>query len=154
MDPPGWPSWWRWLRRVDVLTDGDENGIGARHRLFFGTALPYTLSVETQVVRSLPTSFLETRASGELAGSGVWELSDDDADTLVRYTWVVETTKRWMNAIAPVARPAFSWNHDVLMKGFARGFADVLGARLVSVHNRTVKPASADFGRLPGAPAE
>jgi hypothetical protein len=36
-----------------------------------------------------------------------------------------------MNALAPVARPFFEWNHDVLMAEGGRGLARHLGAELL-----------------------
>ena len=39
----------------------------------------------------------------------------DGGSTRVRYDWRVKTTKPWMNLLAPVARPFFKWNHDVIM---------------------------------------
>ena len=54
---------------------------------------------------------------GELRGTGRWSLTSQGAEgreTLVRYDWNVGTDKAWMNALAPVARPLFEWNHDVL----------------------------------------
>jgi uncharacterized protein YndB with AHSA1/START domain len=151
VDPSSWPGWWRWLKAVEVLEEGDAETLGHRARLTFGTALPYSLSFETEMIRAVRPSLLESQATGELAGTGRWELSEDAAGTKVRYTWIVETTKRWMNAVAPIARPAFSWNHDVLMRDFATGFARVLQAELSSVENRTVRPGSPGFGRLPEA---
>lgn len=152
-DPTGWPAWWRWLHEVDLLDEGREDGQGRRYRYAFRTALPYTLSFESEVVRREPPALLDARATGELAGVGLWELSEEEGVTEVRHTWIVETTKRWMNLLAPVARPAFSWNHDVLMKNFAEGFAGRLDARLISVDNRTVAPGSPGFGEVPPAAA-
>jgi hypothetical protein len=134
-----------------VLHAGASDGTGARHRWTFGTALPYTLSFDTEVVRSEPPSLLRTRATGELAGAGLWQLTDAPEGTAVRDCWIVDTTKRWMNLLAPVARPAFSWNHDVLMRDFARGFAGALEAPLVTVTNRTIAPNAPGFGQLPRA---
>lgn len=148
-DPATWPSWWRWLRQVDVLDRGDADGVGSRYRLSFRTALPYTLAFETETVQATRPSRIESVATGELAGSGLWELTPKDGATEVRYTWIVETTKRWMNLLAPLARPAFSWNHDRLMRDFASGLADQLGVQLVAVDNRTMAASDSDFGRLP-----
>ena len=36
--------------------------------------------------------------------------------TTVTYDWNIVTTKRWMNLLAPVAKPFFQWNHDVVME--------------------------------------
>jgi hypothetical protein len=35
--------------------------------------------------------------------------------THVRYDWQVVANKRWMRWLAPLARPLFAWNHDVVM---------------------------------------
>lgn len=149
-DPTGWPSWWRWLKRVERLDEGGEDRLGARYRYFFGTALPYTLSFDMVVTRVSRPALLEGHASGELQGAGVWQLSErPDGGTRVRHTWLVETTKRWMNVLAPLGRPAFSWNHDILMRDFAQGVATITSSRLHTVRNTTVKPGAAGFYRMP-----
>jgi hypothetical protein len=43
-----------------------------------------------------------------------------------RYDWNVETTKAWINYLAPIARPVFKWNHDVVMGWGAEGLAKKL----------------------------
>jgi uncharacterized protein YndB with AHSA1/START domain len=154
-DPRDWPSWWRWLKRVDVLDEGGPDKVGARFRYGFGTALPYTMSFELRLTRVEGPAALEAVASGDLSGSGLWELRPAaQGGAAVTYTWLVETTKRWMNVIAPVARPAFSWNHDVLMRDFAKGVATITSSQLLSVSNTTVKPGSPGFYRLPDTVAE
>jgi hypothetical protein len=37
-----------------------------------------------------------------------------------------------MNRIAPLARPAFAWNHDYVMRQGAHALASRLGAELVA----------------------
>jgi hypothetical protein len=37
-----------------------------------------------------------------------------------------------MNALAPLARPAFAWNHDWVMRNGGRGLAGLLGCRLLA----------------------
>ena len=44
----------------------------------------------------------------------------------------VQTTKGWMNLLAPIARPVFSWNHNVVMNWGAKGLASRLGTGVVS----------------------
>ena len=145
-DPTGWPVWWRWLKRVDLLEEGGADNLGARYRYSFGTALPYTLSFETLTTNIERPAVADAAASGELEGSGHWRLSEADAGgTDVSYTWLVETTKAWMNALAPVARPLFSWNHDVLMRDFAKGVASVTNSELRYVRNSTVRPGTSGF---------
>jgi hypothetical protein len=43
--------------------------------------------------------------------------------THVRYDWIVDTTKRWMILLAPVARPLFAWNHHAVMRRGQEGLA-------------------------------
>ena len=144
-EPTDWPSWWKWLKRVEPLATGGPEGLGDRYRYSFGTALPYTLSFDMEVIFVERPRRLVGRASGELEGSGHWLLEEADGATAVTYVWLVETTKRWMNMLAPVGRPAFSWNHDVLMRDFAKGVARITDSELRSVHNSTVAPGAAGF---------
>jgi hypothetical protein len=59
-------------------------------------------------------------------------LTHEQGITTARYDWRVETTKAWMNLLAPIARPFFSWNHDVVMGWGGEGLAQELGVRLES----------------------
>ncbi len=45
---------------------------------------------------------------------------------MATYSWEVSTTRRWMNRIAPLARPAFAFNHDYVMRQGAHGLATQL----------------------------
>ena len=145
-DPTDWPSWWKWLKRVEPLAVGGPDGLGDRYRYSFGTALPYTLSFDMVVTSVDRPRTLVGEASGELDGSGHWLLEDAaDGGTSVTYVWLVETTRRWMNLLAPIGRPAFSWNHDVLMRDFAKGAARTTNSELRRVHNSTVAPGTPGF---------
>ena len=132
VDSERWPEWWRGVERVVLLRAGDERGVGAVRRLTWRSKLPYTLSFDTEVVRVEPMSLIEGRASGELEGVGIWRLDELDGVTRVHYTWRVRTTRWWMNLLAPIARPAFRWNHDYVMHNGAIGLARLLGAEQVS----------------------
>ena len=48
------------------------------------------------------------------------------------YDWRVSTSKRWMNAIAHLARGLFERNHDMVMRWGGEGLAQRLGARLLA----------------------
>ncbi|OUC07939.1 polyketide cyclase, partial [Litorilinea aerophila] len=39
--------------------------------------------------------------------------------------------RRWMNLLAPLARPIFAWNHDIIMAWGGQGLARLLGAQLL-----------------------
>jgi hypothetical protein len=130
-DAAHYPDWWQYVASVEQLEPGDSRGIGALHRYRWTTALPYTFVFELRATRVEPPHLLEATAVGELAGLGRWELAADGAGTTVQYTWNVRTTKPWMNVVAPLARPAFSWNHGIIMRAGGEGLARWLGARLL-----------------------
>jgi len=126
-----WPTWWKYVVGADELEPGAADGVGKRMHLLFRTRLPYTLGFDVRVTRVRPPSELDAEATGELEGTGRWRLSPADGGTLVRYTWDIRTTRWWMNLLAPVARPAFSWNHHELMRTGGESLAARLGAELV-----------------------
>ena len=124
-----WASWWTGLVSVVELEPGGANRLGCVRRFTWKGALPYTLVVEMRVTRVEPPATLESAASGELEGRGLWSLSSDGDVTKVRYDWNVCTNKRWMNLLAPLARPLFAWNHDVVMRGGEQGLKRLLEGR-------------------------
>ena len=144
-----WPSWWKYVDRVDELERGAADGVGRRQHLLFRTRLPYKVGFEVRATRVQPPSTLEADATGELEGTGRWMLTPDDGGTLVRYNWDVRTTRWWMNLLAPVARPAFRWNHDELMREGGESLARRLGARLQlpDAEARRQRPARAPRSR-------
>ncbi len=127
-----YPEWWKAVRNVTELESGDENGLGALNRLEWRSKLPYSLEFDMRVTRSEPPYLLEGQASGELEGTGIWRLYEGAAGTAVIYDWDVSTTRRWMNRIAPLARPAFEWNHDYVMRQGATALAKELDAPLIA----------------------
>jgi len=126
-----WPAWWQGVESVSEIRKGDGNGVGSIHRYTWKSKLPYRLSFDMETVRIEPPRLLEGIARGELQGRGLWQLSTEGDETLVRYDWRVETTKQWMNLLAPMARPLFEWNHDVVMSWGAKGLAARLGTTVV-----------------------
>ncbi len=113
--PENWPQWWRAVKAVELVREGDRDGIGAVRRFTWGTALPYTLSFELTSTRVEPMRLIEGQARGELDGTGRWTLAPDGDGTLVHYQWIVDVTKPWQVALAPLLRPVFAWNHRVVM---------------------------------------
>jgi uncharacterized protein YndB with AHSA1/START domain len=131
-DSDAWPRWWRHVKRVELLQPGDANGLGAVRRYAWTTALPYTFAFDTRTTYVDRPRVLEALSSGELEGTGRWELRPEGNTTRVRYNWNVRTTRAWMNLLAPLARPAFNWNHDIVMRHGGQDLAHFLQARLIS----------------------
>jgi uncharacterized protein YndB with AHSA1/START domain len=130
--PERWATWWPGLVAVTELQPGDEESRGSLQELTFKSKLPYTLSFQARIARLDPMQRMDIEAVGELEGLAVYELEDLGGRTRMQLTWSVKTTKMWMNALAPVARPFFEWNHDVLMKAGMRGLAQKLGVQVIS----------------------
>ena len=131
-DSEAWPAWWRGVERVSVAVPGEESGVGRVGRYAWQSKLPYDLSFEMRTTRVERPRLLEGEASGELAGTGRWRLFEQDGVTAVLYEWNVRTTKRWMNLLAPIARPLFAWNHNWVMANGAEGIANLLGCELLA----------------------
>jgi hypothetical protein len=127
-----WPDWWPGVERVVELEPGDAQRVGRLSRHTWKSRLPYRLTFDVRVTRVEPPVVLEGAASGELEGTGRWQFSSAGPVTGVRYDWNVRTTKGWMNALGPLVRPIFQWNHDLVMQQGAEGLARLLNARLVS----------------------
>jgi uncharacterized protein YndB with AHSA1/START domain len=131
--PERWAEWWPGLEEVRELEPGDELGQGALEEFVFKSFLPYTLSFKGVIAEVDPPKTIEIRTTGELEGSGRYELSATPAGSRARLTWTVRTNKPWMNLLAPLARPVFVWNHDRLMSAGAGGLQSRLGAPVIAL---------------------
>lgn len=129
-DSARWSEWWDGVRSAELLEDGDEQGVGRLWRYVWRSRLPYDLAFDSRVTRLERPWLIEGRAEGELTGIGRWRLFEGSG-TAVVYEWNVSTSRRWMNALAPVARPLFAWNHDVVMRQGGEGLARLLAAPLL-----------------------
>jgi hypothetical protein len=126
-----WPRWWRYVKAVVELKQGDANGVGAVRRFTWTSRLPYSLTFEMRSSVVERPTFMEGIASGELSGRGRWRFAAEGATTRVRYEWTVQTTRPWMNLLAPLMAPAFRWNHGQVMAEGGRGLARHLGVALL-----------------------
>ena len=125
-DYQAWPAWWPSIAAAKQLQPGDADGVGEAVEFTFRTRLPYTLRFRMTTTSVRPPSELDGRAEGELEGTGRWRLARDGSGTSVTYYWDVQTTRWWMNLLAPLARPAFKWNHDQVMEDGRRGLVKLL----------------------------
>ena len=130
-DTERWPSWWRGVKVAEQLERGNGDGVGSLHRYVWRSRLPYDIEFRMRTTRVRPPYLLEGDADGNLRGTGRWRLWEGDGATAVTYEWEVETTLRWMNAVAPVGRPVFHWSHDVVMRQGGEGLARLLGVPLI-----------------------
>jgi hypothetical protein len=118
--------------RSRELDGGDHTRVGSRYRVAWRSRIPYVLEFDFTVRGLAKGRWLEGHATGDLEGTGSWRLFEDGGVTAVVYDWDVASTKRWMNALGPVARPIFEHNHDVVMRWGGEGLARRLGVRLLA----------------------
>ena len=117
---------------MEQLEEGDADGIGALYRHEWRSVIPYPVRFEARITRIEPLVLIEADADGELAGTGRWRFFGG-RETAVTYEWSVRTTRPWMNVAAPLARPVFRWNHNVVMRQGGEGLATLLGVKLLAV---------------------
>ncbi len=132
-----WSVWWKGVLRVEELKKGDAKGVGKIVRSTWKSALPYKLVFNSEIVRIEDFKLIEARAFGELEGRGLWQFESlAENKTRVQYDWRVRTTKKWMNLFAPVAKPFFRWNHNVIMNWGGMGLAKRLDCNLLKTSKR------------------
>lgn len=136
-----WPLWWAGVEQVDQLLPGDADGLGACHRICCTSVLPFRLRLKSLITRIEPPGLIEGRVDGDLQGVGCCRLHGEAHRTCVQYDWQVSTTDRWMNALGPLARPLFVWNHDAIMRQGGRGLARWLAAQGAGVTPLKPPPA-------------
>lgn len=127
-----WPNWWRGVLAVRELEEGDERGINSVREYTWKSALPYKLAFNMRLTERDDLKRLAGVAFGELEGNGTWHFEHKDGITYVQYNWNVITNKAWMNWCSFLLKPAFQYNHDVVMKWGAEGLAKKLNAELIS----------------------
>ncbi len=133
-----WPKWWTGVESVDVLNWGDAKRIGFESRQVWKSKLPYKLKFQGKLVSIDPMSSIALDSGGELSGTGLMRFAHNNGLTTFQYDWNVSTTKQWMNIVAPVAKPIFSWNHDIIMNWGAEGLARKLGCGPVQTSDKGV----------------
>jgi hypothetical protein len=143
---PGGASWWPGVRVAEApiaLAPGEEL------TLVVQTPLGYRLRIRLTLGEVSRPHRLVARSAGDLAGEGAVTLAAvGAAGTIVDVRWEVATHRRWMNATAPVLRPAFVLAHAVVMRAGERGLR-----RAVRAPSETRNAgSSASEGGRPDAP--
>ena len=124
-DLASYPKWWPEVKEAHKI---DEDRFVLRCRSF----LPYDLIFETaRGVEDPEARILEAKMTGDLEGFSRWTITAHGKGARIVFDEVVITNKKLLNAIAPVARPAFKANHAVMMRHGLRGLKTFLaGYRL------------------------
>ena len=114
-----YPEIWSDFRRVRVRV-GDGRSVGSIIDAETRGNLPYSLNYTLEVVESDKPHHVLLKSTGDLVGTGRWELRENGPTaTRVTYYWDVATTNPVLNLLAPLFKSALARNHDEVM---ARGY--------------------------------
>jgi len=117
-DAQGLTRWWPSVYlNVDVLEQGDENGLGKVVDLYTKGWLPYTLRWQFRVTEVRPDGFTLV-AWGDFDGRGIWTFEQDGEWVNVIYDWKIKAEKPLLRYFSFIMKPIFSANHHWAM---ARG---------------------------------
>ena len=110
-----YPSWWREVRNTRPI---DEQTCELEIR----SSLPYSLHMTAPHSRKDATEgVLEARLSGDLVGHSRWTMTPGPAGgTALTFSEEVEVTRPLLRRLS-FARPAFRWNHTLMMRSGERG---------------------------------
>lgn len=142
-EPLCWPEWWPDAQRVEQRQAGAADGVGRVLRCTWQGHLPYRLSFDLHTTRMQPLLAVEGAVDGDLQGTGRCLFAQEGTVTTVRHEWRVRTTRRWMNLLAPLARPLFTHNHALAMRHGGEGLARRLNARFIGLECRDLGAADA-----------
>ncbi len=131
-DVTSWPQWWPGVAAAEQIAPGDPRRVGSVHRVRWRSLAGYSVELDFRVEEVREPALMSGRSFGELEGTGTWRLMDQDGLTAVLYDWDVRTTRAWMNALAPAARPLFALSHDRIMRAGGEGLARRLGVELLA----------------------
>ncbi len=128
-----WPQWWDSVISVQEIEKGDEQGIGSIRIYKLRSPMFYTLSFRMQLTDRIEYKLLSGIATGDLVGTGSWQLEDDGEITTIRCYWDVTTSISWMNKLSFLLKPIFKLNHSIVMKQGGKCLARKLDAAIISL---------------------
>ena len=126
-----WCQWWKGVISVEEIEKGDSKGINGVKVYTWKSALPYKLIFTMRLTENEPLKRLKGIAFGELEGQGEWTFGEQNGIIQIQYKWNVYTKKAWMNYLSFILKPAFKYNHKVVMHWGAIGLAKKLHAKLL-----------------------
>ena len=130
-DPTSYPAWWPEIRTVTPLGNN-------RFEMVARSTLPYDLRfVSEEDPDQRRPDVIPARLTGDLEGFARWTIAEVGAGCRLVYDQEVETHKRLLDALAPVARPAFKANHALMMRHGQAGLRTYLAGYRLGVESRS-----------------
>ena len=110
-DARGLTRWWPSVYLdVDILEEGNENGVGRVVNLYTKGWLPYTLRWQFRVTEVRPDGFTLV-AWGDFDGRGIWTFEQDGESVYITYDWKIKAEKPLLRYFSFIMKPIFSANH-------------------------------------------
>lgn len=126
-----WPMWWKNIKHVRLEKPKNKQDKFIFHFTWKGV-LPYSLTFPVTITNLELMRRIEGKAQGDLEGKGICDITSTKTQTTIIFTWDVTTKKRWMNLVAPIAKPIFVWNHNRIMQEGAKGLVKHLKTKVSS----------------------
>jgi hypothetical protein len=106
------PRWWRPVYiSAKIVDPGEPDGVGRTVEFTTRGFLPYVLRWFIRVVESREPYGFTFDASGDLVGTGVWDLRQDGKYVKIRLDWKVRARKPLVRLFSFPLRSIFSRNH-------------------------------------------
>jgi uncharacterized protein YndB with AHSA1/START domain len=137
-----WPAWWPAIRAVERLEAGDDQGVGMRLRQRWRGWLPYTMTLELEILHVEQQRLLVGRATGDMAGTCTFTFAERGGGTVVSFEMDVQPTKAWMDPPLPFVRSIVEGSFGAIMRDGSRGLRRRLAANDASV-SHVARTASA-----------
>jgi uncharacterized protein YndB with AHSA1/START domain len=142
LDVRRWPTWWPGFRSVEVLDPGGDSGVGTVLRQQWRSLVPYTLTLELEILTVERGRRLVGRVSGDLLGRATWTLDEQDGETVVRFMMEVTPARAWMRLPLPFAGRIIAANYAAIMRWGGQGLARVVGRRVIESTTRLTLQAA------------
>src|SRR3954462_4321078 len=95
-DVPAWPTWWSWLKRVEVVRAALAAGrVGGIYRNTVRAPAGYGLTYDTEITAVDHLRRIDLDSRGDLEGRGRFIMrARPDGTTDLAFHWLVGTPKR------------------------------------------------------------
>ncbi|MBD0350748.1 MAG: SRPBCC family protein [Flavisolibacter sp.] len=124
-----YPRWWGTVyKKITKLNEVPEGQPGARYTVTVGGFLPYTLTMQNEVVHLDKPNRIEFNATGDLEGKGVWTFEKTEAGTKLTFDWRVLANKKVIRWFSFLLKPLFRANHVYCVRKAKEGMTkDLMG---------------------------
>lgn len=140
--PEEYASWWPSVTQSTLIDGGDAAGVGRAASYTVRGPWHVTLKLDVRAIEVDRPHLVRSVVRGDLVGTGTHHLETHYRGTRVRFHWYVSTPKGWVNTVARLARPLFSYAHKHVMYQGCEAMAKHLGARLLTANSTVVDSAT------------